>query len=38
MTAHILYKKIDNKNCATHSPIIIKKSLEKKLVIKDNYI
>ena len=29
MTAHILYKKIDSKNCATHSPIIIKKSLEK---------
>ena len=31
MTAHILYKKIDSKNCATHSPIIIKKIIRKKI-------
>ncbi len=31
MTAHILYKKIDNKNCATHSSIIIKKIIRKKI-------
>ena len=31
MTAHILYKKIDNKNCATHSAIIIKKIIRKKI-------
>ena len=31
MTAHILYKKIDSKNCATHSPIIIKEIIRKKI-------
>ena len=31
MTAHILYKKIDNKNCATHSPIIIRNIIRKKI-------
>ena len=34
MTAHILYKKIDSKNCATHSPIIIKKIIRKKIGFK----
>ncbi len=31
MTAHILYKKIDNKNCATHSSKVIKDVIRKKL-------
>ena len=31
MTAHILYKKIDSKNCATHSPTIIKEIIRKKI-------
>ena len=36
MTAHILFKKIDKKNCATHSKIIIIKNIiRKKLVIKE---
>ena len=34
MTAHILYKKIDSKNCATHSQIIIKKIIRKKIGFK----
>ena len=34
MTAHILYKKIDSKHCATHSPIIIKKIIRKKIGFK----
>ena len=34
MTAHILYKKIDRKHCATHSPIIIKKIIRKKIGFK----
>ena len=34
MTAHILYKKIDSKNCATHSPIIIKKIIRKQIGFK----
>lgn len=34
MTAHVLYKKIDSKNCATHSPIIIKKIIRKKICYK----
>ncbi len=31
MTAHILYKKLDNKNCVTHSSKIIKEVIRKKL-------
>ena len=31
MTAHILYKKIDKKNCVTHSPIIIRNIIRKKI-------
>ncbi len=31
MTAHILYKKIDSTNCATHSKMIIKKLIRKKI-------
>ena len=38
MTAHILYKKIDSKNCATHSPIIIKKIIRKNWISRNNYI
>ena len=34
MTAHILYKKIDNKHCATHSPIIIKNIIRKQIGFK----
>ena len=34
MTAHILYKQIDNKNCATHSKIIIKDIIRKKIGFK----
>ena len=34
MTAHILYKKIDSKHCATHSPIVIKKIIRKKIGFK----
>ena len=34
MTAHVLYKKIDSKNCATLSPIIIKKIIRKKIGFK----
>ena len=34
MTAHILYKQIDNKNCATHSKIIIKDVIRKKIGFK----
>ena len=29
MTAHIKYKKIDNKNCATQSKIVIKNIIRK---------
>ena len=31
MTAHILFKKIDKKNCATHSKIIIQNIIRKKI-------
>ncbi len=31
MTAHVLFKKIDKKNCATHSKLIIKKIIRKKI-------
>jgi len=31
MTAHILFKNIDNKNCATHSKIIIQDVIRKKI-------
>ena len=34
MTAHILYKKIDSSHCATHSPIIIKEIIRKKIGFK----
>ena len=34
MTAHILYKKIDPKDCATHSKKIIKKIIRKKIGFK----
>ncbi len=34
MTAHILFKKIDNKNCATHSKIIINNVIRKKIGFK----
>ena len=34
MTAHILYKKIDSKHCATHSPIVIKKIIRRKIGFK----
>ncbi len=34
MTAHILLKKIDNKNCVTHSKIVIKKIIRKKIGFK----
>ena len=34
MTAHILFKKIDSKNCVTHSNLIIKNFIKKKLVSK----
>ena len=34
LTAHILYKQIDNKNCATHSKIIIKDIIRKKIGFK----
>ena len=31
MTAHVMFKKIDNKNCATHSKMIIKNIIRKKI-------
>ena len=34
MTAHILYSKIDNKNNATHSKILIKKIIRKEIGFK----
>jgi len=34
MTAHILFKEIDNKHCATHSSIIIKNIIRKKIGFK----
>ena len=34
MTAHVLYSKIDNKNNATHSKILIKKIIRKKIGFK----
>ena len=34
MTAHILYRKIDNKNCATHSKKIISQVIRKKIGFK----
>ena len=34
MTAHILYKKIDSENCATHSKIIIKNIIRRKIKFK----
>ena len=34
MTAHILYKKLDSKNCATHSKIIITKVIRKNIGFK----
>ena len=34
MTAHILFKKIDKKNCATHSSKIINKLIRKKIGFK----
>ncbi len=34
MTAHILFKKIDNKNCVTHSKIIINDIIRKKIGFK----
>ena len=34
MTAHILFKKIDPKNCATHSKIIINSIIRKKIGFK----
>ena len=34
MTAHILFKKIDKKNCVTHSKVIIDKIIRKKIKFK----
>ena len=34
MTAHILYKKIDKNNCATHSKTIIKNIIRKEIKFK----
>ena len=34
MTAHILFKKIDKKNCVTHSEKIIKNIIRKKIGFK----
>ena len=34
MTAHVLFKKIDNKNCATHSKTIIQNFIRKKIGFK----
>ena len=36
MTAHILYKSIDSKNPATHSSIIIRDVIRKKIGFKGN--